>query len=539
VPGELLVRFRPGTSAAVADDAHRRNGGRRIRALTRLETDVVEVGRGNEAARLALYRRDPNVLSVELNGLYRAAFTPNDPYVSQQWQYDNNGSNGGVLHADIAAFEAWQVTMGSPSVVIAILDTGIDQDHPDLASKIVGNKNFTTSPTVDDLDGHGTHVAGSAAAVTNNGVGVAGTCPNCRLLNVKVLDDTRSGTWDSVANGITYAADNGAKVINLSLGGTVGSETVRAAVDYAWSKGVVVVAAAGNFGNNALFYPAAYDNVIAVANTDRTDARYASSNYGAGWVDVAAPGAAIYSTAPNHPNNLFGTGVSYGTLYGTSQASPHVAGAAGLVWSTDLCAPLDNACVRSRIENGADPIAGTGTLWSKGRLNLARAVSPTGPPINTPTATSTVTSTPTSTLTPINTPTAPPMATPTPTSTPTSTPTVTPTITSTSTSTPTATPTPTSTPTWPPDTMGCPCSIWGTNTAPSLLTDGDVNSIEVGVKFRSSVDGRITALRFYKGPLNTGTHTASVWSSTGALLGRATFAGETATGWQQVSFATP
>ncbi|HEV8638136.1 MAG TPA: S8 family serine peptidase, partial [Chloroflexota bacterium] len=534
VPGELLVRFRPGTSAAAASDAHRRNGGRLLKALPRLETHVVEVSRGNEAALQALYRRHPNVLSVERNGRYHATVLgPNDPDVGLQWQYNNTGQGSppGTPGADIRAFEAWQVTMGSPAVTIAILDTGIDQDHPDLQSKIAGNVNFTTSPTVDDLDGHGTHVAGIAGAATNNGVGVAGTCPNCRLLNVKVLDDTRSGAWSWVANGITYAADNGAQVINLSLGGPAGSETVRAAIDYAWSKGVVVVAAAGNNGSSTLFYPAAYDNTIAVAMTDRNDLRYPSSNFGASWVDVAAPGAAIYSTAPNHPSNIWGAvPANYGTLYGTSQAAPHVAGVAGLVWSTAVCAARDNACVRARIENSADWIAGTGTLWAKGRVNAFRAVDATTPlpPTPTPTATATPTSTPTvtATFTPTNTPTL----TGTPTATPTSTPT--PTFTGTPTVTATATPTVAL------DSLGCPCSLWGA-LAPALSGEGDGTAIEVGVKFRASAAGRVTGVRFYKGALNAGTHVGNLWTSTGTLLGSAIFTNETALGWQQVTFAAP
>src|SRR5262245_939688 len=303
VPGQLLVRFRPGTPPAASDDAHRRAGGRRLRALARLGTDVVEVGAGNEAARLALYRRDPAVLSAERNGVYRAAYTPNDPFATNgaQWHLNNTGQQGGTPDADIDAFEAWDTTRGKDTVVIAIVDSGIDQDHPDLAGKIVGNANFTTSPTVDDLWGHGTHVAGIAAAVTDNATGVAGVCPDCKLLNVKVLDDTANGAWDWVANGIIYAADNGAQVINLSLGGLDNSATVGAAVDYAWGKGAVVVAAAGNNGSSVPFYPAAFEKVIAVANTDRNDLRHTSSNYGASWVDVAAPGAAIFSTVPNHP----------------------------------------------------------------------------------------------------------------------------------------------------------------------------------------------------------------------------------------------
>lgn len=217
-------------------------------------------------------------------------------------------------------------------------------------------------------------MAGSAAALTNNGIGVAGTCPNCVLYNVKVLADNGSGAWSWIANGITWATDNGAKVINMSLGGSSGSSTVESAVNYAWGKGVVLVADAGNSGTSSPFYPAYYTNVIAVAATDQNDNKASFSNYGT-WVDIAAPGVSILSTAPDHPNKIWGKAVKYGTLSGTSMASPHVAGAAGLVWSTGICF-TDNSCVRNRIETNADQITGTGTYWVNGRLNAYRAVSP-------------------------------------------------------------------------------------------------------------------------------------------------------------------
>jgi thermitase len=374
VPGEILVKFRPGTPGQAIAALHRQHGGQVAETIPGIDVQVVRVPPGQEQARAAAYRRNPTVLFAEVNGLYQAVdfptVTPTDPLYPQQWQYNNTGQTGGTPDADIDAPEAWAVTPGSVTVAIAILDTGIDQSHEDLQAKIKKNVNFTTSKSVDDKYGHGTHVAGSAAAVTNNATGVAGTCPQCALYNVKVLADNGAGSWDWVAKGIVWAADNGAKVINLSLGGSSASRTVEEAVNYAWNKGVVIVAAAGNAGTNALFYPAAYSNVIAVAATDQNDQKPSWSNYGADWVDIAAPGAAILSTAPDHGNRIWGGGVRYGTLSGTSMASPHVAGVAGLVWASGVCgASPTNTCVRSRLETGADPIAGTGTLWARGRLN--------------------------------------------------------------------------------------------------------------------------------------------------------------------------
>lgn len=370
VPGEILVQFRPGTSAQAISETHGRLGGRVAEMIPGIGVHVVRVPAGQELARVSAYQRHPLVLSAEVNGAYHAIFTPNDPRVGDQWQYNNTGQAGGTPDADIDAFEAWD-TMGSSTIAIAILDTGIDQSHEDLKAKIAKNKNFTNSRTVDDRYGHGTHVAGSAAAITNNAVGVAGTCPNCVLYNVKVLSDNGSGSWSWIANGIIWAADNGAKVISMSLGGYSGSSTVESAVNYAWNKGAVLTAAAGNDGVSTPLYPAFYTNVIAVAATDRNDAKPSWSNFG-NWVDVAAPGVAILSTAPDHNNRIWGSGVKYGTISGTSMATPHVAGVAGLVWATGVCA--SNLCVRNTIESNADDIPGTGTLWVSGRVNACRAV---------------------------------------------------------------------------------------------------------------------------------------------------------------------
>jgi thermitase len=371
VEGEILVRFRPGLAGLAAADVHRQEGGQVARTVGKVGVDVVRVPRGQERARAAAYRRNPNVLFAEPNGVYRVFGAPNDTRALDQWQFQNVGLSGGKVDADIDAYQAWNTTEGSASIAIAILDTGIDQSHEDLAAKIVKNANFSSNATWEDGHGHGTHVAGSAAAITNNGIGVAGTCPKCSLINVKVMNDSGEGSWDQIAQGIIWAADNGAKVINMSLGGLEQSATLEAAVDYAWSQGVIVVAAAGNDGTPQQFFPAAYPNVIAVGATNHNDVRAGFSNYGT-WVDVAAPGESILSTAPDHLNATWFFGAKYGTISGTSMATPHVAGLAGLVWSSGMCE--DAACVRSRIESTAEPVAGTGTYWSHGRINACLAV---------------------------------------------------------------------------------------------------------------------------------------------------------------------
>ncbi|MDZ4228504.1 MAG: S8 family peptidase, partial [Candidatus Levybacteria bacterium] len=268
---------------------------------------------------------------------------------------------------------AWKITTGN-SVKVAILDTGIDQDHPELSPKIDLQRDFTGSGSVNDYYGHGTHVSGIVAATTNNGEGVAGTCPDCRLLNGKVLNNSGSGAYSWVAKGITWAADNGAKVINMSLGGSVPSKTLERAVNYAWNKNVVVVAAAGNSGNPSKTYPAAYTSVIAVAATNNLDQKASFSSYGS-WVSVAAPGENIFSTFPTHPFYLqteYGRSENYDFGSGTSMATPMTAGVVALIWSTNKY--TTSTQVRNRLELTADKIAGTGTYWSAGRVNAFNAV---------------------------------------------------------------------------------------------------------------------------------------------------------------------
>ncbi|MBI3977798.1 MAG: S8 family serine peptidase [Chloroflexi bacterium] len=378
VAGEILVKFQPGTSAQTMADVHRQNGGQVKEVIPDIGVQVVGVRRGQEASRVAAYLRHPEVEFAELNGYYEAIDAPNDPLVGQQWPYNNTGQTGGTPGADIDAFRAWDVTLGGDTVAIAILDTGIAQGHEDLAGKVALAVNFTTSPTTNDLYGHGTHVAGIAAALTNNGIGVAGTCPGCVLYNVKVLGDTGTGSYSAIAKGIRWAADNKAKVASMSFGGMFSSSTVYSAVNYAWSKGVVLVAAAGNSNSISPFYPAAYKNVIAVAATDHNDARASFSSFGA-WVDLAAPGVNVTSTVP--VSGTLSAPSGYRAASGTSTAAPHVAGVAGLIWSTGICstASARNICIRDHLVATTDPIAGTGTLWAYGRLNAHTSVAPPAP----------------------------------------------------------------------------------------------------------------------------------------------------------------
>jgi thermitase len=293
---------------------------------------------------------------------------PNDPRLSDQWAIENQGLLGGLLDADIDACDAWGVTRGSSTVAIAVLDSGIAEKHPDLGGRVTRSVNFSTSPTTSDVLGHGTLVAGIAAASINNGLGMAGVWGGCSLYNVKVVRDSDGFGYDSwIADGIIWAADNGAQVINMSLWKSYAPQVWAEAVAYAWGKGAVLVSIAGNAGTTAQAWPGAFDNVIAVAATDRLDLRALFSSFGT-WVEVAAPGLDILTTDP---------GGGYGYAYGTSMAAPFVSGLAGLIWSSGHCgaASPKNACVRDRIQDRADPILGTGLYWRYGRINAQRSVS--------------------------------------------------------------------------------------------------------------------------------------------------------------------
>lgn len=372
--GQVLVKFKDGTSSAVISKALSESGGKKKGIINGIQTTTVDVPKGREQAIVTKLSNNPAVEYAEVDTLYQAV--TNDPYYANQYGLENTGQTiggkVGLVDADIDAPEAWVKSTGN-GVKVAVLDTGIDLDHEDISAKVVASQNYSTSTTLDDKYGHGTHVAGIIAASKDNTLGVTGVCPDCQIMNVKVLGDNGSGALSAIANGITWAADNGAKVINMSLGSTTSATTLSSAVSYAWKKGVVIVAAAGNNGVKSQFYPAAYTNVIAVAATDNRDVKASFSNYGSTWVDVAAPGVNIFSTIPNHPYAL-GTVYNYAYLSGTSMASPAVAGTAALVWTTSY--GTTNTNVRYRIERQTDRIAGTGTYWAYGRVNADRAVTP-------------------------------------------------------------------------------------------------------------------------------------------------------------------
>jgi thermitase len=331
-----------------------------------------------EAAAQAYKLADPRVADVGADSLLTPddAAPPNDP------QFPNQKN---ISKVQLPA--AWNRTHGQAGKWIAILDTGIDSSNADLANQVVANVNmFSANETTADVIGHGTHVAGIAGAITNNGLEVAGASFSSQLLNVKVFDDgSVKAPTDAVIRGIYWAADHGASVINMSLGAQHDCDTnilgeifgtdnarMRDALDYAWSKNIFVAASAGNDTSSDVEFPASCPHVMGVANVTDTDTLFTTSNFGS-WVSLAAPGVNVLSTA--HPGGVkCQSGLSGGMsrCTGTSMAAPLVSGTAALVQAS--CGTLPAQAVWDHIANTADPIAGTGTLFQNGRLNALKAV---------------------------------------------------------------------------------------------------------------------------------------------------------------------
>ena len=395
VAGELLVRFRASASPSAQNRLLKAERLSVDREIKRLGVRVMRLPEGLSVEEaIKRLSRLPEVEFVEPNIIFHALIAPAaDPGLANQW---------GPQKMDAPA--AWQITSGDPGVVIAVVDTGVDYLHSELApnlwtnpDEIAGNGvDDDGNGHVDDLHGwdfqnndaqplddhfHGTHVAGiAAAAPSDNPAGIVGICPNCRIMPIKVLDSQGSGSLDRVANGIVYAAESGARVINLSLGGTMGSPTLENAVNIAWSLGSLVVAGAGNNGADLLFYPAAYPNAMAIASVNQDDWRSCFSNYHEGFIAVAAPGEYIYSTTPRDPSG----NDTYGTYSGTSMATPHVSGLAGLLFSQNPSRTPQQ--VRDIIQSSAIDLGPLGydDFFGHGRVNAARALGAPSTPITPP-----------------------------------------------------------------------------------------------------------------------------------------------------------
>ncbi|MBX3746889.1 MAG: tandem-95 repeat protein [Verrucomicrobiae bacterium] len=405
VPDEVVVRLRPeagragraipaGLGGQVRWVVPRRGGqvavlgGREGRLAEELA--VVRLPAGTELGEaVRALSEHPSVAWAEPNWRLRTAVepggvTPSDFEFARQWALENTGQTGGVPGADIGARAAWEVTTGSSNVVVAIIDTGIDRFHPDLAPNLWRNAREVAGNGLDDdgngyvddvhgydfvsRDGdpmddnlHGTHVAGILGAVGDDENGVAGVAWSVRLMGLKAFDETGSGTLDHTIEAIAYAVSMGANIINASWGTTVRSRALDEMVEGAVARGVVFVAAAGNNGNETRFFPAAVPEAVAVGATTDRDESANFSNHG-DFVDLVAPGEAIHATVPN---------AAWSTLSGTSMAAPHVSGAVALLLS--VAPDLTPGQVRTILRSTADELP-LDRYTGAGRLNAARVV---------------------------------------------------------------------------------------------------------------------------------------------------------------------
>ena len=424
VEDELIVKFKAGVASAQTEKIVARYGAKVLYAFKNGALHLGLPTRGDEsalktaAARLA---SEPEIGYVEGNSIFRAAVmpktlgpivvdrsgsrldAPNDPDFGKLYGLHNSGDNGGAAGADIKALDAWGISTGSQSVLVGVIDTGIDYTHPDLALNYWTNPGETgldangndkaTNGVDDDGNGyvddfrgwnfvantndpmddneHGTHVAGTIGARGNDGVGIVGVNWRVSLVAIKFLADDGSGTLVNAVKSVEYATALGVTITNNSWGSTAGSETLAAAIAAANDKGILFVAAAGNVlgGNDndvSPYFPASFDlpNIISVAATDRADVLAEFSCWGKKSVDIAAPGVDIYSSVPL---------AKYAVLSGTSMASPHVAGVAALVKARFPDATA--AEIKAHILNSVDPLpAVTGKTTSGGRLNAKGAL---------------------------------------------------------------------------------------------------------------------------------------------------------------------
>ncbi|HEY9844149.1 MAG: S8 family serine peptidase [Candidatus Sericytochromatia bacterium] len=289
---------------------------------------------------------------------------PNDPLFAQQYAHQLTQATAG-----------WQISQGSDKVTIAIVDSGIDRYHPELKDKLAAGM-YVGTPGSDysafyDPFGHGTHVAGIAAAVADNQVGVAGVAPRASLFSARVLDENGEGTNADVVDGIVWAVQSRADILNLSLGSPVSAYAIKQAVEYAVKNGALVVAAMGNEGDESESYPAAWPGVIAVGSTNSKDVRSGFSQFGS-WISVSAPGSKILSTLPTYANAF--EGKEYGSVSGTSMAAPYVSGLLALIKSVrPELRPEDYKAI---LFKGVDDLGPPGfdKEYGHGRVNLAKAL---------------------------------------------------------------------------------------------------------------------------------------------------------------------
>jgi len=350
--GRLLVHPRPGLSDTEFAKVLNTYGGKSLGRIKGTDVHVVELPvQVSEKAVAKLLSRHKHVKFVELDVMLKPQFDTNDPYYSSGWHLGK-----------IEAPTAWETSTGR-NVTIAILDSGIDATHPDLSGKLVPGWNvFGNNSDTSDVYGHGTKVAGAAAATNNNATGVASVAGDARLMPIRVTDTAGTGYLSQMAQGITWAADHGARVANLSFAGAGGYSTVQSAAQYMKNKGGLVVTAAGNNGRQETFAPNA--SVLVVSATDEADQIAGWSSYGE-FVDITAPGVGVWTTS---------MGGGYGAVSGTSFSSPVTAGVVALIMAANPAlnaSEVENVLLSTAVDLGS---AGADIYYGRGRVNAAAAV---------------------------------------------------------------------------------------------------------------------------------------------------------------------
>lgn len=332
--------------------------------LEKVGWEIIEIAVDDAEAVMAELQETLGVVEVTPDYPLELAWNPNDPSYGNgnQWSLDKIG-------AEIA----WEFSSGQ-AITVAVIDSGIDHDHPDLAGRIVPGYNFVDKNTdTADECGHGTHVAGIVAAETNNAIGVAGIAHQAVIMPVKVMGETCRGSYSRLMQGIIYAVDNGVRVISITSGGGYDHTGLHDALVYARSKGVFVAVAAGNHGDDEPFYPGSFEDAFTVSGTDPDDNKYDKSNFGE-QIDISAPAVNILSTYWNKEE-----GSSYAFMNGTSMAAPHVAAVAALVLAIDPKLPLadlENALITSATDLGDE---GWDQVFGAGRVTAWRAVAAVSP----------------------------------------------------------------------------------------------------------------------------------------------------------------